>query len=75
MKKYILAADFMEKLGGAFVAALAAAYYKADPVNTKKLENAFKNYFEQYQRIGLDALSEQELLSQYCISKKNLQKE
>jgi len=40
-------ADLMEKMGGSFVKALANAWYKADHINKKKLEDNF-SYFEEY---------------------------
>ena len=41
--------DCMEKYGGSFVKALAAAWCHADQMNKIKLETTFP-YFEEYER-------------------------
>ena len=38
----------MDTYGGSFVKQLAVLYRMGDPINKKKLENTFKEYFEQY---------------------------
>ena len=40
----------MEKYGGSFVKQLARLYRLADAVNKAKLENCFKNYFDEYKK-------------------------
>lgn len=40
----------MEKQGGSFVKSLVNAYYCADRQNKIKLEQTFKEYFEDYQQ-------------------------
>jgi len=40
----------MEKYGGSFVKQLAKLYRLADPVNKAKLENCFKDYFDEYHK-------------------------
>ncbi len=39
----------MERLGGSFVRALAAAYYQADMTNRIRLKAAFNDYFSRYE--------------------------
>jgi hypothetical protein len=41
--------EAMEKYGGSFVKSLANAWYHADPINKKKLEDTF-HYFEEYKK-------------------------
>jgi pyruvate/2-oxoacid:ferredoxin oxidoreductase beta subunit len=40
--------DAMQDYGGSFVKALAECYRRADPINFAKLQNAFPEYWEQY---------------------------
>ena len=40
--------DKMEKYGGSFVKALAAAFWRADRNNFDKLKNAFPEYWDEY---------------------------
>jgi len=40
--------ECMEEYGGSFVKALAEAWYRADPINRKKLEDTFP-YYEEYE--------------------------
>lgn len=40
--------EMMEKYGGSFVKALAECYRRADPINARKLENTFREYFDEY---------------------------
>ena len=40
--------DCMQKYGGSFVKALAECLIRADPINYKKLKDAFTDYFLQY---------------------------
>jgi len=42
----------MERYGGSFARTLACLYRCADPFNKKKLEKAFKDIFEEYERFG-----------------------
>ncbi len=42
----------MEVYGGSFVKALSIALSKADPVNAKKIKNAFPEYWEKYLKVG-----------------------
>jgi hypothetical protein len=41
--------EAMERFGGSFVKSLAEAWYRADAVNKKRLEDAFP-YFEEYKK-------------------------
>jgi len=55
--KYIylsIALSNMEKYGGGFVKGLAYLWHKADYLNKRKLESAFKEYFEEYRMMGSD---------------------
>jgi len=42
----------MRTYGGGFVQALGMALTHADPVNAKKLKEAFPDYFEKYHNVG-----------------------
>lgn len=42
----------MQEYGGSFVRALGAAALAADPVNLKKLRDAFPDYWAQYLRMA-----------------------
>jgi len=42
--------DNMATYGGSFVKALAEAFYKADNINLKRLQNAFPDYWEHYKK-------------------------
>lgn len=42
----------MRKYGGGLVQALGIALTHADPENTKRLKNAFPEYFTQYEQMG-----------------------
>lgn len=44
--------EAMEKYGGSFVKNLVVSVRLADPVNLKRLQNAFPEYFEKYRKIG-----------------------
>ena len=44
----------MQKYGGSFVKALADCWWRADSINEKRLQEAFSDYFEQYQRNFVD---------------------
>lgn len=45
---YLKIAENMIRFGGGFVSKLGEALQRADMENTKKLEVAFSEYFEQY---------------------------
>lgn len=40
--------EMMKRFGGGFVKTLADLYWTADPINARKLEDAFPEYFAQY---------------------------
>lgn len=42
-------ADNMNKYGGSFVQALSTCVYRADPINLRRLIEAFTEYFLKYQ--------------------------
>ena len=42
----------METYGGSFVKTLARLWMVADPLNRKKLESCFAEYFEEYKKFG-----------------------
>jgi|GEM_PF-2378109 len=44
--------DAMQDYGGGFVKALASCYRHADPINFVKLQNAFPEYWEQYEKMA-----------------------
>lgn len=44
----IMVATNMINFGGGFVRLLAKALLHADPVNTRKIKNAFPEYWEEY---------------------------
>ncbi len=46
------AAQTMEKMGGGFAAALAAAYYRADSSNKLRILRTWPDLFERYRRIA-----------------------
>ncbi len=43
--------DAMEKYGGSFVKSLAMCFRTADPINFRKLKDAFPNYWNQYKEM------------------------
>jgi hypothetical protein len=43
--------DCMANRGGGFVKALAECFYRADPINFKKLKDAFPEYWTQYSNL------------------------
>lgn len=45
---YLKIAENMIRFGGGFISKLGEALQRADMENTKKLENAFPEYFKQY---------------------------
>jgi hypothetical protein len=44
--------EAMERCGGSFVRALAAAYRAADPLNQERLRAAFPDYWTKYAEIA-----------------------
>lgn len=44
--------DAMQEYGGGFVKALASCYRRADPINFAKLQNAFPEYWEEYEKMA-----------------------
>lgn len=44
--------ETMEKYGGSFVKALAECFHRADPINFKKLKNAFSEYWKEYEEMS-----------------------
>jgi len=50
----------MRTYGGSFVQSLGMALTHADPVNTKKLANAFPEYFNKYKEMGKEIQIEKE---------------
>jgi hypothetical protein len=46
------AAQYMERMGGGFAAALAVAYYRADSDNKARIVGAWPDLFEKYRRIA-----------------------
>lgn len=44
--------EIMRIYGGSFVQGLVDLYSRADEINQKKLEDTFKNYFDQYEKIS-----------------------
>lgn len=42
-------AEAMSKFGGSFAKAIAAAFYRADKNNRKKLLDAFSDLFDEYE--------------------------
>ena len=44
--------DAMAQLGGSFVAALAVAFRRADPINFERLKCAFPEYWEEYRKLA-----------------------
>lgn len=49
------AAQMMNKAGGDFVGALAKAFFKADMHNARRMYDAYKDYFDQYYGLWLQA--------------------
>lgn len=43
--------DAMAKYGGSFVKALAECFYRADRVNFTRLQEAFPNYWKEYEEM------------------------
>jgi hypothetical protein len=41
--------EMMEKYGGSFVKALAELCHRADPINLQKIENAWPEYWAEYE--------------------------
>lgn len=48
------AAQAMEKVGGGFASALAAAYFRADADNQARMLAAWPELFERYRRLAQD---------------------
>ena len=47
----MIVVDAMAKFGGSFVKSLAECFYRADPINFKKLKDTFPEYWEEYQKM------------------------
>lgn len=44
--------ETMIKLGGSFVASLGIALSHADPINVRKIKQAFPEYWQEYLELG-----------------------
>ena len=47
----IIVVEAMEKYGGSFVKALAEAFWRADRANFYKLQAAFEEYWQEYEKM------------------------
>lgn len=45
--------EAMETYGGSFVKSLSQCFRHADPINFKKLKDAFPEYWEKYKKMAL----------------------
>lgn len=46
--------DAMDKFGGSFVKALGELARRADPINLLKIKAIWNEYWEQYEKMGMD---------------------